>query len=139
MKKISLYVFLGLMFCNVSFGGILSEFLKQFEKTPPACMEGDCENSYGTYVWESGNKYVGEHKDGVAHGQGTMTNLAGDQYVGGWVKNNMHGQGTFAYANGAKYVGEFKDGYYHGQGTLTNSDGTIDKGIWKNDELVERN
>ena len=55
------------------------------------------------------------------------------------VKNNMHGQGTFAYANGVKYVGEFKDGYYHSQGILTNSDGTIDKGIWKNDELVERN
>ncbi len=49
MKKISLYVFLGLMFCNVSFGGILSEVLKKFEKTSTGCVKGDCENGDGTF------------------------------------------------------------------------------------------
>ena len=61
------------MFCNVSFGGILGDILKKFEKEPPACMEGDCENGYGTYVWENGDKYVGAWMAGWAHGQGTET------------------------------------------------------------------
>ena len=34
---------------------------------------GDCENGKGTYTFKSGDKYVGEHKDGMMHGQGTYT------------------------------------------------------------------
>jgi hypothetical protein len=139
MKKISLYVFLGLMFCNVSFGGILGDLLKKFEKTPPACMKGDCENGYGTYVFEDGNEYIGEWKDVKFHGQGTLTSTAGDKYVGGWKENEMYGLGTFTFATGDKYTGEFKDGKYHGQGTFLYSNGKIDKGIWKDDKLVESN
>ena len=47
-------------------------------------------------TWSDGEKYVGEFKDGVPHGQGTKT------WPGGW-----------------KYVGEFKTGWRHGQGTYT--------------------
>ena len=47
MKKLSLYVFLVLMFCNVGFA---------------ECIEGDCINGYGTYTTD-GSKYVGEFKD----------------------------------------------------------------------------
>ena len=45
--------------------------------------------------------------------------------------------GTFIFPDGAKYVGEFKDGKPHGQGTMTYADGTVEKGIWKDGELVE--
>ena len=78
------------------------------------CIKGDCNNGYGTYTFASGNKYVGEFKDG-----------------------KRHGQGTFTTADGGKYVGEWKDGKPHGQGTFTKSDGTIKKGIWENGKLVE--
>ena len=80
------------------------------------CIEGDCNNGYGTYTWTSGNKYVGEWKDRRQHGQGTVT-----------------------WADGTKYVGEWKDGKQHGQGTYTGTDGTVEKGIWKDGELVEPN
>jgi hypothetical protein len=60
------------MFCNVSFA---------------ECIEGDCNNGYGTFTWTDGAKYVGEFKDGL-----------------------QHGQGTYITTDGAKYVGEFKDG-----------------------------
>ena len=72
MKKLSLYVFVVLMFCNVSFA---------------ECIEGDCNNGYGTFTWTDGAKYVGEFKIGL-----------------------MHGRGTYIWADGTKYVGEFKDG-----------------------------
>ena len=55
MKKLSLYIFVGLMFCNVGFA---------------ECIEGDCNNGYGTNTWADGEKYVGEWKDGKAHGYG---------------------------------------------------------------------
>lgn len=40
------------------------------------CLDGNCENGKGTKTWESGNKYVGEFKDGKMHGQGTYIGTA---------------------------------------------------------------
>jgi len=108
MKKLSLYIFLGLLWCNVGFA---------------ECIKGDCTNGYGTYTWANGNKHVGEFKDGIPHGQGTYTWADGDKYVGEWKDGIPHGLGTYTWANGNKYVGEFKDGKQHGQGTFTWADG----------------
>ena len=76
-------------------------------------------NCVGTYTNPSGNKYVGEFKDGNYNGQGTFTWANGDKYVGEFKDDTQHGQGTYTFANGNKYVGEFKDGKYNGQGTFT--------------------
>ena len=40
------------------------------------CISGNCENGYGTYVFEGeweGDRYVGEFKNNMFHGQGTYT------------------------------------------------------------------
>ena len=76
MKKLFLYVFLILMFCNVGFA---------------ECIEGDCDNGYGTWTFADGDKYVGEFKEGA-----------------------MHGRGTFITTDGSTYAGEFKDGKIDG-------------------------
>jgi len=99
MKKLSLYVFLGLLWCNVGFA---------------ECIEGDCNNGYGTYTEADGSKYVG-----------------------GWKDGKEHGQGTYIEADGDKYAGEWKDGKFHGQGTLTYINGTVEKGVWKDGNIVE--
>ena len=128
MKKLSLYVFLVLMFCNVGFA---------------ECIKGDCNNGYGTFTWESGefagDKYVGEHKDDKMHGQGTYTWANGNKYVGEVKDGNLHGQGTKIFADGSKYVGEWKDDIPHGQGTFTYADGTFEKGIYDMGELIKPN
>ena len=72
MRKLLGILVLGLLWCNLS---------------NAACIEGDCNNGYGTFTWTDGAKYVGEFKDGL-----------------------QHGQGTYITTDGAKYVGEFKDG-----------------------------
>ena len=50
-----------------------------------------------------------------------------------------NGYGTYAYVNGNKYVGEFKDAKRNGLGTYAFANGTVDKGIWKNNKLIELN
>ena len=51
---------------------------------------------YCRYTFASGDKYVGEYRDG-----------------------KRNGQGTYTYANGHKYVGEFKDNVRYGKGILS--------------------
>ena len=72
MKKLLGILVLGLLWCNLS---------------NAECIEGDCNNGYGTFTWTDGAKYVGEFKGGL-----------------------QHGQGTYITTDGAKYVGKFKDG-----------------------------
>ena len=119
MKKLSLYVFLVLMFYNVGFA---------------QCIEGDCKNGYGTFTFPDGRKYVGESKDNKKHEQGTFTWVSGAEYVEEWKKNEMHGQGTYTWKGGDKYVEEFKDSKSHGQGTYTHGDGTKYVGEFKDSE-----
>ena len=95
----------------------------------------------GTYTYPSGDKYVGEWKDGKSHGQGTYTfgkgEWEGNKYVGEWMNGMNHGQGTYTWADGRKYVGEWTNDKMHGQGTFTSADGsTIKEGLFENDEFV---
>ena len=56
------------------------------------CILGDCENGYGTFIWPSGNKYVGEWKDGKKHGQGTYTYADGTIEKGLWENDEFKGK-----------------------------------------------
>jgi hypothetical protein len=87
------------------------------------------------YNKSAGEKYVGDYKDGVRHGQGTYTygpksQWAGDKYVGEFKDGIRNGQGTYTHASGENYVGEWKDGKPNGQGTETNAYGKY-VGEWK--------
>ena len=48
------------------------------------CIKGDCNNGYGTSMWTDGTKYVGKHKDGKRHGEGTYTQVDGTVGKGIW-------------------------------------------------------
>ena len=96
------------------------------------CISGDCINGYGIYVWDSGDKYVGENKNNAMNGLGTYYFVTGNKYVGE-IKNDLrHGQGTYYYAKGDKYVGGYKNWIFHGEGVLTEANGKVLDCIWKN-------
>ena len=72
------------------------------------CIQGDCKNGKGTFVWPDGKKYDGDWKEGERVGQGTSTWPDGAQYTGAYKNTKKHGEGTFIWPNGAKYSGNFE-------------------------------
>jgi hypothetical protein len=48
------------------------------------CIEGDCENGRGTYVFSDGSSYNGEWKDGFPEGSGTLKYINGSVDEGIW-------------------------------------------------------
>ncbi|MDC0139867.1 hypothetical protein OAI04_03520, partial [Hyphomicrobiales bacterium] len=63
----------------------------------------------------------------------------GDIYVGEFKDGLRNGQGTLTYVNGDIYVGEFKDDLFNGQGTFENWYGRKKEGIWKEDKFLYKN
>ena len=102
----------------------------------PACEGSNVSlwnNCFGNLIDPSGDKYLGEFKNGTFHGKGTYYYLAkdqfkGDKYVGEYKDDKKNGQGTYYYlANnqfkGDKYTGEFKNGNFNGQGMYLYANG----------------
>ena len=75
------------------------------------CIEGNCENGYGTVVWDDGNKYIGNFKDGSLHGEGELTWAEdGEKWIGTWKNDKLEGKGEIIAWDGSTRVCEF-DGY----------------------------
>ena len=108
--------------------------------------KGDCENGYGTVIFHSGDKYVGEWKDGRQDGEGSYTYSTG-KYVGEWKNGRQEGFGTSTYnlpkkrdnnkVYVVKYIGEWKDGRQDGEGTIFFHNGQSWTGTFLNDKKLE--
>jgi hypothetical protein len=130
------------------------------------CIEGDCENGFGTYLLEKTYydendkpivykfKYIGEWKNGKKEGMGMLINLnlPKDRYYGEWKNNKRNGFGTETWVDvetgqiGGEYIGEFKDDDMNGEGTWIfieipenkkSLPTDIKKGIWNGMKLIE--
>lgn len=120
------------------------------------CIEGNCTNGTGTYLFKNGDKFSGQWKDSKIFNRGTYFYKNGEKYVGEFENGKINGTGTYYYnsgnryegtwkdgiksgtgthyyaARGEKYVGEFKDNEPHGQGTYYYSSGDRYEGEWQN-------
>lgn len=86
-------------------------------------------------------KYEGEFFDNQPHGQGTMTFVNGNVYVGYFSGGKMTGYGKLTYSSPNEamhisYEGQFIDGLPDGYGTLVNAHFTY-TGNFKNGIIVE--
>jgi hypothetical protein len=80
MKKILFLAFIILVYAIplASFGG------EESCGEEGDCIEGDCENDRGTYVFTDGSSYSGNWKDGFPEGSGTLKYIDGSRYKGKW-------------------------------------------------------
>ena len=104
------------------------------------CIEGDCDNGTGTYIFSDGGKYSGQWKNLRQHGKGSATLATGSTYEGDWNNGLISGKGIYTWAPGTggpwkKYDGSFVNHKKHGVGILTYIDGRTFNVVFNNDNL----
>ena len=71
----------------------------------------------GKGIWENGEYYIGQWKNGLRNGKGTYYYSNGNiKYDGDWINDKYEGNGKEIYENGEYYIGQFKNGLSHGKG-----------------------
>lgn len=99
------------------------------------CIEGNCYDGRGTYVYPSGAKYKGQFRKGKIHGEGTLYFSNGNKYVGKWVDHYRQGKGRLVFTNGDSYNGQFHHSKFHGLGEMVFSNGDRYRGNWTDDYM----
>ncbi|MEC8831132.1 MAG: hypothetical protein VX772_02140, partial [Bacteroidota bacterium] len=91
---------------------------------------------YLTFTSKKGNQlhYIGQVKEGKAHGFGVALLDTGSRYEGEWRNNQRHGEGTFYWADGEYYVGSYENDKRNGFGTYYWPNGEKYTGEWENDK-----
>jgi hypothetical protein len=108
-----------------------------------ACVSGDCDDGFGTYVWQNGDMYVGFWKNGSKHYFGMHFWKDGDFWYGLYKDGNRKpGNGLYAWDDGTSETrttpvqfsergcvsGDCKNGW----GVYVYQDGDLHAGYWKN-------
>ena len=93
----------------------------------------------GKYIWEDGSHYIGQWKDDLRNGKGTLYYQNGKiNYDGDWVNGRPNGYGKYIYGNDSYYIGQWKNSSKNVRGTMFNSSGIIiKKGKWLNDVFIK--
>ena len=116
---------------------IITVFFSCFLSQAQECFSGNCYNGYGSIIYDNGQEYIGEFKNGNSHGYGQTMYSDGAIYVGEYNNGVRHGLGVFIWKNGNRFIGKFKNGKEDGYAlkieeirTLTNKwkDGELEKG-----------
>jgi len=59
-------------------------FLFIFSNAQSQCLEGDCQDGRGIFLFPGGSKYIGEWKNGQMNGMGEFISSSGARYSGEW-------------------------------------------------------
>ncbi|PID47355.1 MAG: hypothetical protein CR967_04785 [Proteobacteria bacterium] len=104
---------------------------------------GECKNglAHGVGVAIGRDRYEGGFQNGYIQGKGKYSWFNGDIYEGDWVNNKRTGKGKYIWANGSYYEGDWVNGVRNGYGIikLSKMDPNIKaytKGRWQGDFFV---
>lgn len=89
----------------------------------------------GTLTYPNGTVYEGEFNDGLRSGQGKWTNTSGVTYSGSWLDDHYHGFGILTIPGILVYEGHWQEGMREGQGIQTWADNRKYEGSWHKDQL----
>jgi len=106
----------------------------------PECKGQDISqgvNCFGSFVYDNGQKYVGQYKNGKRNGLGTFT-WDGHKYTGQFEDDDFKGRGTLNYADGSRYFGQFLSDKSEGQGVYFSPSQGVVVGEFINDKVGEK-
>ncbi len=72
--------------------------------TKKGCVSGDCQNLYSRMIFDSGDEFEGNFKNGKYDGYGIYTWADGLVYAGQWKEGKRHGLGTSITSLGVSYT-----------------------------------
>lgn len=82
----------------------------------------------GSLTWTNKAWYKGEFKQGLFNGKGEMQTFIGDRYTGNFKEGAFSGDGKLVFSFGDIYEGEFLKDNPHGQGVYTSDTGDVFSG-----------
>ncbi|MEM1214240.1 MAG: caspase family protein [Bacteroidota bacterium] len=82
--------------------------------TRTGCLQGDCQNGYGTYRFQQGDLYQGTFQRGLPEGSGLVRYQNGDRYEGTMSGGAFEGYGTYYEQTGGIFQGLWSNGKYQG-------------------------
>lgn len=130
------YIFLDIKLIAIALVCLVSSNISA-QETDPNCLSGNCDDGYGVYSLEEGDRYVGFFENGDFNGFGSYIFSSGDMYVGNFKDGAANGQGTYIWADGGRYVGHWQEWVRHGIGTEFDDKGNSLTSIYQNDEIVD--
>ncbi|MDH3775479.1 MAG: hypothetical protein OER59_00325, partial [Desulfobulbaceae bacterium] len=64
------------------------------------CIQGNCNNGYGIFIFDDGRVYEGQWKMGLFDGMGKLIFISGSKYTGEFKKGHIHGYGKINLLDG---------------------------------------
>lgn len=98
------------------------------------CIDGDCTNGFGEYVWNNGDEYKGYWKGGIKEGKGVSKYKNNGIYEGYHANNKREGYGEYMWISGTILKGYWKNDKKHGKCTLLYNEGSVFIGEFVDDE-----
>ena len=121
---------------NLIFGVlVIGTFLHPLGGLGQECLSGNCESGKGLYLFESGDTYEGDFKDGKRHGKGVYSWKDGKKYEGRFENGIIEGKGTFTWSSGNKFKGNYKNNKIDGRGIFEWADGRRYEGEYKDGKM----
>lgn len=91
----------------------------------------------GVGIWNTGSRYDGEWRANRRHGIGTFTWKDGETYDGEFADDRRTGRGVYVWRTGERWEGDWLDDMRHGDGVLFDAKGKVrTRGRWERDRLV---
>jgi len=103
-------------------------------KTDAGCIEGNCHNGEGVYVFKDGTKYKGTFRNFKPEGQGILLSKNNNLYKGAFLKGLKEGKGKLTFSTGDIYEGKFSKDRIVGPGKIQYQNGDYYIGEWKHEK-----
>ncbi len=115
---------------------ILVSFVSFSQEIKPKCLDGNCKNKIGTFLYSDSSIYVGSFVDKLRSGQGKITYKNKSSYDGQWLNDKRNGYGVYVDSLGNVYEGNWVDDLKSGKGKFIDVKGNVYDGSWTNNELT---